>query len=172
MFSLWSPSCFFLSITFASHPHILTFFLTLYVCYTGNATMIQPTALPLPSLLSVSPLHVLRLHSTAKQCLSLSARLPFSLSFSLPFPCPQITENSLSPPCLLFPCPSQTDTVTLSAPLLSSPPKQRGAWLWNLILLNNSADKVGYGKMQRQTNPLKRDSYCTLTNIILFTVSS
>lgn len=104
-------------------PHHISwpFFLMLCVFYAGNATIIQQTALPLSSLLRQCLLCMpFALYSPARQCLSLSARLPFSPSFSLPFPCPHITENSL-PACyfLVLPKQIQSPCLPFSCPLLS-----------------------------------------------------
>lgn len=77
-------------------------FLKLFACYTVNVTTVQQAALPQSSPLRQCLL-CMPFTCTTRQCLTLSACLPVSLAFSLPFPRPNITGNSLHSMLLPFP---------------------------------------------------------------------
>lgn len=134
--------CLFDRLPVSSSPssHFLTFLFNA-LCILCWKCHYHTTDCPSPVLSpqTVSPLHALRL-----ACQIMSVPVCSSPILTVFQPALSLSPHYRNqPPCLLFPCPPQTDTVALPAPFLSSPLRQRGAWHWNLILLNNSTDKVG-----------------------------
>ncbi len=134
--SLWSPSCFLLSlITFPDLFNALC--ILCWKCHYHTTDCPSPVLSPQ----TVSPLHALRL---VLSCETMSVPVCSSPILTVFQPALSLSPHyRKQPPCLLFPRPPQTDTVALPALFLSSPLRQRGAWHWNLILLNNRADKAG-----------------------------